>query len=466
MENLRNYINRIANQHTEPVDNDAIWAGIEQKIVKPKKERRFIPFLIWGLLFSFVSLSILGLYYSAKHTKSNGNDIDSKSIVSINQTESNNINPFSKIKSSKSELSTEVTKNNASTDEAKIAKFEMEKNSGGLEKIKNSISSTQNNKRREIQNHKSKFDFSGDSKNEPNSLTKKENSILESVKTSLDKQQSTFPIERRRIEPNRIPSSLNVVYKRPKIDIKAEYTLPLPMSPKDDKNLSFLKSFSIYTQYGFGSMTIQGDSEYATLRNESEELLEQIRLGIESDLISLLDFTLYAGVSYVSINDKVSRDEIYYEDREITYLKSISIAPDGTEIENYATEDLPHLIRNRAIRYNSHRLVSIPIGMRFGKYFSSFYLGVGFGLDINYHLSDMHTILDSDSKLMTIPVGGRWLSPSFHTAIVVEYPISDNWYIHSKITYRNTTLENISIENDLKENYKLYGIDLGLKVQF
>ena len=485
MKDLRNYINKVANQHTESVDRDALWAGIEQKMKKPKKKRHFPPFLIWGLSLSFVLLTLSVLYISTKDKSPITNNIELKLEANENQqVESSKIDPQPEINSSKSEASAKAPKNNTSSvsstinkssknDDVNIASKQIRENlevvddSKDLQNNQLDIYSTQSIKRKEILNRPTDSDPIVNSKQEINTFIRNENSTKESAISNLEKQQNVFPVERIRIDLTRITASLNLLYKRPKIEIQPVNVFSYPrLSKKKKKNFSFLNSYTVYTGYGFGSKTIQGNSEYANLRNESEKFLEHLKFGIESDLIQFLDFTLYGGLSYASINDRLIWNDTFFEDREITYLKAIRILPDGTEIETFATEELPHIINDEALRYNSHRLISVPLGLRFGKEFSKIQLGIAFGLDLNYSLSNTHTILNTDLKLVAVPVNGKWLTPSFHSGISANYPISDRWFLHSKITYRKIQIENTSIGTASKESYSIYGVDLGLKFQF
>ena len=108
----------------------------------------------------------------------------------------------------------------------------------------------------------------------------------------------------------------------------------------------------------------------------------------------------------------------------------------------------------------------MPVGLKFGRNVSNFNLGIGFGLDFNYHLSDTHTILGEDDNFTTTTVGGKWTKPSLHTAISFGYPFANRWFVHSRIMYRNISIEDIEFDNVIKESYRLYGIDLGLKFRF
>ncbi len=464
MRDLRNYINNVANQHKEPVDNDALWAGIEQKMKSPERKRRLLPFWVWGLSISLVVFSIC-FYTLDDHRKPIVDKGDMEPIDVIDHEQLSEVNPINKsepwiierleddyIRDNPQELFEMANNENIQAD-VSVIKHE-------------SISSTLNLRPGENQyiDSQSHFKFNKHSAEEITLNT--EYSISEKSQNSFVPLPNTFNKEIRMVEYCKMTSSSGILYKRPKIDLPPAYPPPRPLRSRTNKKTSILKSITIYSQYGFGDKTIEGSSIYSEMRNDSEELLEQLRFGIESDIFNVLDFTFYGGISFVSINDRVEVAEEYFEDRDLYYLKSITKAPDGSEIENYVTESLPHLVNNNAIRYNSHRLVSMPIGMRFGKRFSNFSFGIGIGLDFNYQLSGEHTILGLDNRLISQPVGGRWQSPAFHTAVTVEYPISEGWYLHSKFMSRNMTLENISPEDKIKESYSLYGVDLGLKLQF
>lgn len=457
MKDLRNHINKAASQHTELVDNDALWLGIEQKMKPKKKERRFLPFIFWGLSFLFV-LAIFGIYSYSNNQKNEPVNIETLTTNSINIDLTNQVNtPIQNSNKSSTQTNANIISNESIP--IKFKASEQSENKGTKTSTFTTPAEPSQTKEFEIYSQNNQINSSD--------IIDVERDQIESKK-AIQNEQIKITREDKVIDICKISTLYNLAtYERPKIILEPAIAPSIPMLSRDDKRFSLFKSFTFYTQYGIGSKSIvHADSEYEILRNESETMLEQVRLGFESDLISFLDFTLYGGVSYVSINDRLSFEESYYEDREITYLKAINVLPDGTEIEIFETDELPHLITNQAERLNSHRLISMPLGLKFDKDFSKLNISIAFGLDLNYALSGTHSILSTDGELTKVSVGGKWLSPSLHTGISVEYPILDNWFLHSRISYRNTEIENFSVESDVQESYSIYGIDVGARFKF
>lgn len=466
MKDLRSNINKVVNEHVEPVDSDAIWAGIERKMNRPKKNRRFIPFLIWGVCLSFLVLAVVSSYFLDDGQQSVANN-----SIPIIEHEVND--DKTKIGDTQKEYKLPAPESSIIASSNPPAKEETIKQMGDIKEPKTKWKNKDWNTVSALNSSKEDRNSEEDKIYKPNNYI--EDAIQDSgdynsknellIKGELNSNQggslNGVAIERTIMKFDRIESSLKLDFERPKVEVPGIFIMPYPKPSKTTGKFTLFNSLTAYTQYGFGSKTIPGN----VLRSDSEELLEQLRIGLESDLVSILDFTLYGGVSYASINDRVTIEESFYEDRELDYLKTIIIIDDVEEYE-YASGSFPHLNTKRSIRHNSHRLISMPIGLRFGKEFSSFQIGIGFGLDFNYYLSDTHTVLAEDGSLSSVVVGGKWVNPSLHSALTVDYPISDRWYLHSKIMYRHTSISNATAENDIQQTYKLYGIDLGMKFQF
>lgn len=463
MNDLRKYINSVANKHEETVDHGAIWAGIEQKMGKPKKKRRFIPFLLWGVSLSIVAIAIVGMMNMYEKEVSATNSNETKSVEALDYTHQNLNNAQEENKALLSEFSPAAIESNSSYEDIKTGFHDHNSISENTNRtapapLSSGIDNSPRKVVAEYMDAKTNSSTSG-------FASEKEVIVNDNLKFNSASLTNEPAVGREYLEFHKIANLFNITYKRPDIDTPA-LIQPQPKVSFKTKEFSLFNSLSFYIQYGLGSKTIKGDSEYAMLRNQSEKLLEQLRIGFESDLLNVFDFTLYGGISYASFNDQVTTEESYYEEREIRYLKYLIINPDGTEVEKYAVEDLPHLVTKKSVRYNNHRIVSMPVGFRFGRSISKFSLGVGFGLDINYHLSDTHTVLVADDILRDVSVGGNWLRPSLHASVSVDYPISDRFYLQSNLVYRTTSFKNTSTENEITESYKVYAIDLGVKYQF
>jgi hypothetical protein len=129
-------------------------------------------------------------------------------------------------------------------------------------------------------------------------------------------------------------------------------------------------------------------------------------------------------------------------------------------------DSIPQSFAYTTEQYNSQRLISIPLEVSFGKIFNKFHWGFGFGVDVNYQLSDTHVILEESGSASVNKVGGKWVSPSFSVALLAGYHLNDKWSITSRVNFRGLTLSDHESISTLRSNYKLYGLEFGLKRSF
>ena len=203
--------------------------------------------------------------------------------------------------------------------------------------------------------------------------------------------------------------------------------------------------------------------------HKSEQFLEQWNAGLRFDVMKIMDFKLQSGVRYSMITDRMQMVNEYSDITEYTYVKSRLIGDAIVVIDSMVVNDsIPRSFAYTTEQYNSQRLISIPLEVSFGKTFDKLDLdlGFGFGVDINYQLSDIHVILDENGEASVNKVGGKWASPSFSGALLAGYHLNDNWSITSRVNFRGLTLSDHESISTLKSNYKLYGMELGLKRNF
>ncbi|MEM9545664.1 MAG: hypothetical protein AAGA77_06810 [Bacteroidota bacterium] len=457
MKDLRKYIHDAANEHHETVDNDALWQGIELKMKKPKKKRRILLFLFLSGIMSLIVISALGYYIWITPNPSQTVATETIPIQDLDEVGFQN-------------LASQDTRINKPANSSNVY----------LNTTKEEIYPTNTNALIHMNTNTKTINNSGSTSPEKDNVKNASEHFFDNNKASSTATHETalFPFSGKISEPKKvdvvnqnwleIPTLESLFVKEVRSSKNNVFDLPRVITPPQsypDQNVSFLRSLTIYGQYGFGNKTIFGETGNAAERNKTEKLLEQVRIGLEANLIHVSDFILYGGVSFVSINDIVEVEESYFEDREITYLKTIIQTDNGEQYE-FSTENLPHLITKEATRFNSHRMLSIPVGFGFGKEFSGIYLGLGFGLDFNYSFSDIHTIISLDNQLIDYTTKAQWLDPSLHTTISLDFPVHQNWFIHSKVMYRNTSIKNEVLGVNFEEKYSLYGIDLGLKLCF
>lgn len=477
-EDFKNIIKETAGNHSDDINPDMIWAGIESKL-GPQKKKRFGGYWILGGL-SLVAATLL--YIST----STGASIETEDSVQFANNEK--------------EISEVILKDNTTTEPIKEEVITISSNV-----VANEIGET------EIayaQNDASSLSISGQL-NDPMKIKKSpstdivvvasDNEVVIEVFTDIvsevsyvdqqeilnedqivrleDEAGNDITNYRRDLESREALAKTSAVLleldylELVKRDVELESFDPFvfqPMYEGDEKSISFLTGLELYSGLSFGDKTVSDlDQSYAKIRNDSEQFLEQWSAGVRVDLVNVLDFQIKSGLRYSMITDKMQRENEYKDLTEYSYVTSRLIDGAIVLIDSMTVVDSNG--QNMAYttkQYNSQRVVSIPLEVSFGRSIERFNVGVGFGIDVNYHLSDTHVILDQEGNASVNKVGGKWESPSFSGSLLAGYHINDNWSITSRVNFRGLTLSDHETISTLKSNYKLYGLEFGLKRNF
>jgi hypothetical protein len=466
---LKNIIKQTADNHLDDINPDIIWNGIESKLSQ-KKKRRFAGYWIFGGLSLVAAMLIYAFVGSSE-----GNMDKSKFDNYVSEKNINEESIFGK------ELRSEEP----------INKIVVDKEGEEVGVIKNTELILENNK---VADDKAVWGI------ENQIVTAKDNEII-LVSTNLDKpildlDESAAGVETniavsQAVKESSQVTTFNEIETRDllfvakveqlyfdgldvndrviEISNYEEFVFDSPYVGAESK-ISFLSGIELYSGLSFGDKSVSDlNLAYAAARNKSEQLLEQWNVGLRSDVMKIMDFQLQSGVRYSMITDRMQMVNEYSDITEYTYVKSRLIGDAIVVIDSMVVNDsIPRSFAYTTEQYNSQRLISIPLEVSFGKTFDKLDLdlGFGFGVDINYQLSDIHVILDENGKVAVNQVGGKWVSPSFSGALLAGYHLNDNWSITYRVNFRGLVFSDHESISTLKSNYKLYGMELGLKRNF
>jgi len=466
-EDLKNIIKQTADNHLDDINPDMIWSGIESKLGQ-KKKRRFAGYFIFGGLSLVAAMLIYAFVWSSEGAmeKSKFNNY----VSEIN-------------------LNSESTFGKEARNEEVINEIVVDIENEEIDKIQNIELIFDN----QIVDD---YEVGSDSKNEI--VEAKKNEIV-LVSMNLDKHKSGLDVFDKEIanifvEPQAAEeNSEAIIFNKTEtrdllvmplveqlyfdgLDINdrvieienyEEFVFDSPYEG-DRSKISFMSGVEFYSGLSFGDKSVSDlNLAYAVARNSSEQLLEQWNTGLRFDVMKVMDFQLHSGVRYSMITDRMQMVNEYSDLTEYTYVESRLIGDAIVVIDSMVVNDsIPQSFAYTTEQYNSQRLISIPLEVSFGKIFNKFHWGFGFGVDVNYQLSDTHVILEESGSASVNKVGGKWVSPSFSVALLAGYHLNDKWSITSRVNFRGLTLSDHESISTLRSNYKLYGLEFGLKRSF
>ena len=465
-EDFKNIIKQTVDNHSDDINPDTIWSGIESKLGQ-KQKRRFAGYWIFGGLSLVMAILIYAVVWSSE-----GNMDKSKFDNYVSEKNINEESIFGKeLRSEEPVNKIVVDKEGEEVGVIRNAELILDNNKVADDKavwgIENQIVTAKNNEIILVSTNLDKpiLDLDESAGVETNIA------VSQAVKESS--QVTTFnEIETRdllfvaKVEQLYF-DGLDVNDRVIEISNYEEFVFDSPYVGAESK-ISFLSGVELYSGLSFGDKSVSDlNLAYAAARNKSEQLLEQWNAGLRFDVMKVMDFQLQSGVRYSMITDRMQMVNEYSDLTEYTYVKSRLIGDAIVVIDSMVVNDsIPQSFAYTTEQYNSQRLISIPLEVSFGKIFNKFDLGFGFGVDFNYQLSDTHVIFDENGKAAVNQVGGKWVSPSFSGALLGGYHLNDNWSITSRVSFRGLTLSDHESISTLKSNYKLYGFELGLKRNF
>lgn len=471
-EDLKNIIKQTVDNHLDDINPEMIWSGIEDKL-EAKKRRRTPGFWIFSLLGLAVLVSVL--LWQMNHQEIEVENAHVARVHDENSKVSTEVVPNVKNTIADQNVDQSVSANNYSKNDNNIIKNDSPLANFEQKRIveNNKITASETNSN--FWANKIKIDNISENvipEVQKYNLYLNQNIIkttlsnLEILDSETNNDEWIGSLELYRIDTKNL-----VAFDIPERVISEveldEYIYDYPANNLP-KTFDFLSSLEIYSGLSYGSKTISDvNQSYAAARNSSEQILEQWNTGIKVDLIKVLDFKIESGLKYSMLTDRwnMQKDESGFV--EWTYTKSKTIGGDGSVLDSLVvTDSLMQVSTRTVIQYNSQRLISIPLGVSFGRSINRFNVAIGFGIDINYQLGDRHLIQGENGLPEINRVGGKWVSPSFNGYLQAEYMINEQWAISSRVNFSGLTLKDHESITTLKSNYQLYGLQLGIKKYF
>ena len=499
-EDFKNIVKNTVDNFSDEINPDLIWGGIETKMGKKNQVSGF-----W--IFGGLSLVVASLFFAWMYNYSVGNP-SANLVTDSNNNEVINVAPKQEVVQEQKSGSIELSVDKISNDRVEATTINVEDNEAvhdqpidykeskniNVEKVNNTKKGIIANKKVEVtniqigSNAKKEGDktkniateniskettttkFIGSTPERNSLLTEPEHPSFKADAASniitlgpTEDREMSVPIDVAEIK-DRNPQ-LFFFHKREIIvpDAKAFKSI-IPRVAAENK-IRVLSGIEIYGGIFYGSKTVRGiDQSYATVRNDSEKLLEQWSTGIRVNLIKLKDFKFRSGVRFSMITDRVLKANEYLDQSNYSYVTSRLDGDAIVQIDNLITSDsIPFSGTYTIEQYNSQRIISIPMEITFGKSFNKIDLGISFGVDINYQLKDTHVILDQNEKASLNRVGGKWVSPSLSAGLSAGYKINDTWSIISSVNFRQVSLSDHESISTQTSSYKLYGLELGLR---
>lgn len=466
-EDFKNIIKQTADNHSDDINPDIIWSGIESKLGQ-KKKRRFAGYWMFGGLSLVAAMLIYAFLWSSEGAMAKSNFGNYVSDTNLNEE-----SIFGE------EVRSEEAVNKI-VDDIENEDVEVRKNGGlildnqngvvnkAVSEIENQIIISKNNAANLASPNLNKpiLDHDASTLEGINNLAASlaiEKSIQVTNFNEIESREFLFVAKVELLNFD----GLDVIDRAIEIENYEEFVFDSPYVGTESK-ISFLSGVELYSGLSFGDKSVSDlNINYAADRNNSEQFLEQWNAGLRFDVMKIMDFKLQSGVRYSMITDRMQMVNEYSDITEYTYVKYRLIGDAIVVIDSMVVNDsIPRSFAYTTEQYNSQRLISIPLEVSFGKTFDKLDLGFGFGVDINYQLSDIHVILDENGEASVNKVGGKWVSPSFSGALLAGYHLNDNWSITSRVNFRGLVFSDHESISTLKSNYKLYGMELGLKRNF
>ena len=466
-EEMKNIIKHTVDNHSDDINPDLIWAGIENKMGAVKRKKRFGGvWLMCGIVFISV-LSYVTYVFIMKSQAGDSIKMAVQKTITDNELTAENKELITNHKVN------DIIDNNVILDAQK--ENILTRNTEKVEELNQSIwdhnaegkddSVEENEVSNEI--YASSLNFT-DLENENSSLYEKLKADI-----ATDKRHDIHEYSEERVAINivEIKHLYNdkLASERRSVEIEdyEEFVYP-PMLVENENKFKLFGGIEVFSGISLGNKSITDNNQsYIDSRNENEELLEQWSAGVRFDVLSIMDFDIRSGVKYSMLTDRWMEENEHKDLAEYTYTKSRLIGGAIVVIDSMVVVDSSdQIIMHTVEQYNSQRFVSIPLEFSFGKSFNRFDIGLGFGIDVNYQLKDTHVIKNENGNAMVAKVGGKFVSPSFGGMVSLGYRLNDHWSITSRVNYRGLKLSDHPTLSTLRSNYKLYGLDVGLRYTF
>lgn len=474
--NIEKQIKDRVSQEVDPIDPAIIWTGIESKLSdEPNKNK--IP--IWWFLFMgvFVASILAGVYYfttqSDKTSQQLALVVNEESIKIQNSTEQKNNAIIIKNKLKEDNNLFQNPSNNIKVTTTRIVESYDDQllvadnvKDNLIEKSVIGNSTIAQNKTSKLKNETTNTELVFTNKFEKLLDEISVNTIINSENNNL--VQHVSPFDRKLTIPYLSSLVIAPVSDNSALtNLNAEYYPWDQPLPTKESTINLLNDIELFIGVGFGDKNVSSPNQiYNNNRNNQEQLLEILNMGVRINIVKILDLQLYSGIQYSTINDSWKWNDTYIENRLTTYVQSTTEYPGDSIETTTVTDTLPYIIERTVEQYNTHKIVSIPIGVSFCKDINRWQFGLGFGLDFNYKLASDGMILGEDLTPISYQNKAQWISPTYTTHLSARYYLSEHWSVSAQANFRslsfNQNLPNITVNNQ----YKVYGVEMGISRRF
>lgn len=431
------------------IDTEEIWPGIERKLERSKRKKRFLWWWFTPLLLALP----LGYFYALQNGE---NDVKSAMMKSMSD----------EIKEGKNLISNEELVKNKMPDDNN--------------KLKNDwkASLPENNKKYSVKSYtlkNSKLD----------TKTSKTNSFSEIKENPVSLQSDNDVIKKE--EASNI-SSLNesniVVYDKTELlnspvkpfnylrSFMPEIKNYLQISEKKPESTNWERSLDIALGFAFADKFLRPADEsfnsYKKKRLNTESHLEAITASIKHQVKHRSGLFLNAGINYCQIDEKFSDFDSVDLFKSGDGIISIITNPDGSSIEERGKKEIiEHKTWNKKI-YNYYFFFDIPVNIGYSGKIRKINYEISSGISYNLSFLKKGQIIgiynypvniDKESGIFRTHSGF-----SFNSGMKILIPFSNHsFFIEPNLKYNLQSIT--SSEYPLSQKYLTYGIEIGSRIK-
>ncbi len=205
------------------------------------------------------------------------------------------------------------------------------------------------------------------------------------------------------------------------------------------------------------------------LRNRTERELEAYQFGLGFTLQHRSGFNLSTGLNYTQINEQfrfseavTTLDSVF----DIKYLV-INLNDDTTAIYGNVLHEVKTTFQKEY--YNKYRMFDVPILVGYRHEGHDFSVGVQAGVFFNLNLSTQGQILKSADETTSIDTAGIFksnISMSYYLGLYAGYHINENLEVYVSPFVRHFPKDFTEKRYALRQQYNLYGVNIGLRYKF
>ncbi len=450
---FENKIKAALQGHQSEVDADAIWAAIEPQVDamnRRKKRQGFVWFWLVGLA---LAVGAWGYFYQNENSSDIENRLQDMAVENIathtpapDNTGDNALN------------SIHPDKLNTTGDSEKIAQHIVQNKTPHSRRTENMQANIISQPEAEIAPTQLEI--------KPIYLT--ETSSINQEELLLKTEENIFttpsplpflPIDLKYKDKNKQPDlpTINLVEKAPQPIYRKKYFL----------------SAGIQGSISFVDRQLEAkDSNYTellSLRERNERELEAFQFGLRLTLQHRSGLGLTSGLNFTQINEQYRYYSTVIKVDTVPGIKYLVINLDNDTIPIYGDVPLETKTSYKKEYYNNYRMIEVPVLAGYHLRHRNFSLAAQAGVFVNVGLNVQGKVLQSVSEDVDIEEADIYRSSvglSYYFGVSAGYFINDNIeaYISPFMRYMPSNIANDNY--GLKQNYNLYGVNIGAAWHF